>query len=259
MQPVKDLLAHAIGSTLQLVTAATILSLVIGVTVGIVSALRQYSGFDYGIIFLSFLLYSLPSFWVAVLLKQWAAIGFNDFLKDPVIAWSVIAGIAVVAGLFWSLAVGGRRRTPLAGLRGRRCGDVRDVRLPAALGLVGASADRPHPAADPRAAAPRSPSPRCSQACTTVARMWTALTTVGVGLALYLPMQVVFDSIDENNWIIFGLALLAMAVGFLIGRALRRSRLGHLRAHRRRGGVHHRRAHLHRPGHAGLAAVLQRR
>ena len=31
-------------------------------------------------------------------------------------------------------------------------------------------------------------------------------------------MQVVFDSIDANNWIIFGLALLAMAVGFLIGR-----------------------------------------
>ena len=39
--------------------------------------------FDYGVTFASFLVYSLPSFWVAVLLKQWGAIGFNDFLANP--------------------------------------------------------------------------------------------------------------------------------------------------------------------------------
>src|SRR5690606_8587176 len=70
-QPVSDVLGSAIVVTLKLVTVATILAIVLGVLVGVVSALRQYEGFDYGIIFLSFLLYSLPTFWVAVLLKQW--------------------------------------------------------------------------------------------------------------------------------------------------------------------------------------------
>src|SRR5699024_2300470 len=77
-RPVTDMTQSAIISTLQLVSAATILSIILGVAVGIVSALRQYTSFDYLITFFSFLMYSLPSFWVAVLLKQWMAIGFRS-------------------------------------------------------------------------------------------------------------------------------------------------------------------------------------
>ena len=73
----------AIVTTLQLVTAATILAIFVGVAVGIVSALRQYTGFDYSITFLSFLLYSLPVFWVAVLAKTFLAIDLNNFLANP--------------------------------------------------------------------------------------------------------------------------------------------------------------------------------
>jgi peptide/nickel transport system permease protein len=97
-QDVRPLIGDAIGSTLELVTAATFLALILGVFVGIVSALRQYSTFDYLIIFVSFLLYSLPSFWVAVLLKQWGAIGFNDFLRDPRLAWPVLIASADPCG-----------------------------------------------------------------------------------------------------------------------------------------------------------------
>ena len=68
-----------------LVLSATVLALLLGVSVGIVSALRQYTAFDYSITFVSFVLYSLPVFWVAVLLKQFMAIGLNDFLADPVL------------------------------------------------------------------------------------------------------------------------------------------------------------------------------
>ncbi|GIG28594.1 ABC transporter permease [Cellulomonas marina] len=115
-QEVSSLVASAIVSTLQLVTAATFVALVLGVVVGIVSALRQYSSFDYIIIFLSFFLYSLPSFFVAVLLKQWGAIGFNDFLRDPVIGTGVIVVVALLSAGLWSLAVGGsvRRRMQTA-------------------------------------------------------------------------------------------------------------------------------------------------
>ncbi len=60
--------------------------------VGLVSALRQYTGFDYSVTFMSFLFYSLPVFWVAVLAKTFLAISFNDFLADPQIPiWVIVA------------------------------------------------------------------------------------------------------------------------------------------------------------------------
>lgn len=109
---VATLLPRAMASTLQLVTAATILAILLGVTVGIVSALRKDTGFDYSVTFLSFLLYSLPSFWVAVLLKVFVAIGFNDFLQNPEIpVWAIVL-IGIIAGAIWQVLVGGdlRRR-----------------------------------------------------------------------------------------------------------------------------------------------------
>ena len=81
-QSVQVLLARAVGSTLQLVTGATILAIVLGITIGIVSALRQYTGFDYSVTLIAFLFFSLPIFWVAVLLKQYGAIQLNNWLND---------------------------------------------------------------------------------------------------------------------------------------------------------------------------------
>ncbi len=112
-QPVNVLLAQAAGSTLQLVTIATVVAIFLGLTVGITTALRQYSGYDYGVTFLSFLFFSLPIFWVAVLLKQYIAIGFNDFLADPSIAWWVIAILSPVSGLIWTSIIPGNRRRRL--------------------------------------------------------------------------------------------------------------------------------------------------
>ena len=70
----------AIPVTFRLVIAATILAIVLGITIGMVTAIRQFSRFVYVMTFISFLLFSLPIFWVAVLLKEYMAIGFNDFL-----------------------------------------------------------------------------------------------------------------------------------------------------------------------------------
>jgi peptide/nickel transport system permease protein len=64
-QPVIDALATAMGSTLQLVTLATILAIIVGITIGMTTALRQYSGYDYTVTFFAFVFYSLPIFWVA--------------------------------------------------------------------------------------------------------------------------------------------------------------------------------------------------
>jgi peptide/nickel transport system permease protein len=109
-QKVTDLLPMAMGSTLQLVTAATVLAIAIGITFGIVSALRQYTTFDFVMTFVSFLLYSLPSFWVGILLKEFIAIKFNDFLGDPQLGPIWIAVIAIVIGLLWVGLIGGEWR-----------------------------------------------------------------------------------------------------------------------------------------------------
>jgi peptide/nickel transport system permease protein len=104
-QTVTSALSGAVATTIKLVAVATLFAIVLGVMVGIVSALRQYSGFDYSITFLSFLLYSLPVFWVAVLAKVFLAIDFNDFLgsPDPRLSIQIIVVTAVLVGL----AVGG--------------------------------------------------------------------------------------------------------------------------------------------------------
>ncbi|QIG40280.1 ABC transporter permease subunit [Microbacterium sp. 4R-513] len=107
-QPVNALLSNAITSTLTLVTTATVLAILLGITVGIVSALRQYSGFDYSVTLMAFLFFSLPIFWVAVLLKQYGAIQLNNWLNDPTISVPVIIGVSLIAGLIWMSLIGGR-------------------------------------------------------------------------------------------------------------------------------------------------------
>ena len=107
-QAISALLGQALGATLQLVVAATALAILTGVTIGIVSALRQYSAFDYSITLASFLFFSLPIFWVAILLKQYGAIRFNTWLAEPVITLPWVIGLSGVSALFWTAVVGGR-------------------------------------------------------------------------------------------------------------------------------------------------------
>lgn len=109
-QPVTVLLSQAAGSTLQLVTVSNLIAVVLGLIIGITTALRQYSGYDYGVTFIAFLFFSLPIFWVAVLLKQFGAIGFNDFLGDPQIPIWVPPIVGVISGLIWMSIIPGRGR-----------------------------------------------------------------------------------------------------------------------------------------------------
>jgi peptide/nickel transport system permease protein len=103
-------LQNAMGSTLRLVVVATVLALVLGVIVGIVTAIRQYTTFDYSITFISFVLFSLPLFWLSTLLKQYLAIDLNTWLANPQFSYLTIALIGVVAGVVWALVIGGDRR-----------------------------------------------------------------------------------------------------------------------------------------------------
>lgn len=112
--PTLPYLENAIGSTLRLVVVATMLALVLGVVIGIVTALRQYSIFDYTVTFVAFLCFSLPVFFVSTLLKQYLAIDLNTWLGNPTLTWGGIALISAIAGVFWALLLGGGKRALVA-------------------------------------------------------------------------------------------------------------------------------------------------
>ncbi len=112
--PVLPQLESAIGSTFRLVLVATVIALVLGVVVGIVTAIRQYTTFDYSITFISFVLFSLPLFWLSTLLKQYLAIDLNTWLANPQFPYVSILLVGVVAGVIWAVVVGGDRKRRLA-------------------------------------------------------------------------------------------------------------------------------------------------
>jgi len=80
-QPVRPEVFRALSVTLRLVLLAQVLAVVLGILVGIVSAVRQYTAFDYAATGVSFLFYAIPTFCVGVLLKEYGALKINDFLE----------------------------------------------------------------------------------------------------------------------------------------------------------------------------------
>ena len=110
---VGSLVVNAAGSTLRLVILATLLAIVIGITLGIVTAIRQYSGFDYAVTFMAFVFFSLPVFWFAVLLKHYAAIEFNNWIVDAVMSPLTIVIVAAALAFILMGAIGGKLKRRL--------------------------------------------------------------------------------------------------------------------------------------------------
>src|SRR5918998_1721973 len=77
-------LAERFLVTFRLIAVAMLLALVLAVLVGVISAVKQYSGIDYTFTFFGFLFLSMPSFWFAILLKE-AGIGFNNAVGKQVL------------------------------------------------------------------------------------------------------------------------------------------------------------------------------
>jgi peptide/nickel transport system permease protein len=68
-RPIWDDLGHKITNTLQLVVAAEIIAVLLAIFIGVYSAVRQYSVFDYSATTFSFLGLSTPVFWLALMLQ----------------------------------------------------------------------------------------------------------------------------------------------------------------------------------------------
>jgi peptide/nickel transport system permease protein len=68
-RPIWPDLRRVMGNTLQLIIAAEILAVLIAILVGSISAIRQYSIFDYTATTFSFIGFSTPLFWLALILQ----------------------------------------------------------------------------------------------------------------------------------------------------------------------------------------------
>lgn len=215
---VLSLLPTAMASTVQLVTVALVVAVLLGVAVGIATALRQYSGFDFSVTFLSFFLFSLPAFLIAVLLKEFLAIGFNNFLQhDPRISVGVLLAISVVSGLVWQVFVGGelRRRLLVFGVSAGATGAV--------LGVLSATNWFLHPGLGPVGvlaliAATVAATVGVLAGIRNRRSLLIGSLTGGLGLVSYVALQGVLN--EAGLGIILGLGLTALVVGSALGYAL---------------------------------------
>jgi peptide/nickel transport system permease protein len=76
-RPIWPDLSTAMWHSAQFLVIAWVISLVVGVAVGIYSAIRQYSAFDYTFTGLSFLGFAMPTFVLALLLQMGATSLYN--------------------------------------------------------------------------------------------------------------------------------------------------------------------------------------
>lgn len=68
-EPIWPDLKRVLGNTLQLIVLAQILGVILAIGVGVVSAVKQYSVFDYASTTMSFVGFSTPVFWFALILQ----------------------------------------------------------------------------------------------------------------------------------------------------------------------------------------------
>ncbi|HEX3814640.1 MAG TPA: ABC transporter permease [Mycobacteriales bacterium] len=85
--PVKSQIFARLGTTLELVFLAMIVALILAVLAGVISAVKQYSLVDYSTTFLGFILISIPTFWMAGLLKD-VAIRINQSAGSQIFSFS---------------------------------------------------------------------------------------------------------------------------------------------------------------------------
>jgi peptide/nickel transport system permease protein len=216
-QSVAEAIGNAIPVTIRLVLGATIIAILLGITIGVVTAIRQYSRFDYTMTFISFLLFSLPIFWVAVLLKQFMAIGFNDFLDKPVISIPWIVGASVVTGFVMGGAIGGSLKRVTAIF------SITSVATAALLLLLNLTKWFVNPGLGPITILLLGAGIAVAVTSVSVGlanrrALYASLTSVAIGMALYFPLQIIFDNEKlMSTWVVVALAAGVIVVGTLVG------------------------------------------
>jgi peptide/nickel transport system permease protein len=100
LKPIWPDITRTMGHTAQLIIISETLAIVVGVAVGIYSAIRQYSPFDYTFTTVSFLGFAMPVFWLALVLQ----ILFVDFYNHWHVRVVYTSGLNTIpGGPAWSI------------------------------------------------------------------------------------------------------------------------------------------------------------
>jgi peptide/nickel transport system permease protein len=83
-RPVWDMIGERIPGTLFLTVTALVLWVTVAVLIGVNAAVRRYSLFDHSLTFFSYVFYSLPTFWLGLMLI---------FLFGPLLGWLPTGGV----------------------------------------------------------------------------------------------------------------------------------------------------------------------
>lgn len=110
---------RAMQVTIRLLLFAQICAVLLGAAVGVISAVRQYTGFDYVMTGLAFLCFSIPAAVLAGFLKFFGIIGFNKWARHPTMSLPVLLALVAAGALCGYLATRNRSRFD-TGLWGRR-------------------------------------------------------------------------------------------------------------------------------------------
>jgi peptide/nickel transport system permease protein len=94
LKPIWPDIYRTMGHTAQLIIISESLAILLGVAVGIYSAIRQYSFFDYSFTSLSFLGFAMPTFWLALVLQ----LVFVDFYNHWHVRVLYTSGLNTVPG-----------------------------------------------------------------------------------------------------------------------------------------------------------------
>jgi peptide/nickel transport system permease protein len=111
-RPVLSMVLTALVPTMELGLVALLISLLIAIPAGVISASRRNSIGDYGVSLLSLAGLSLPSFWLAILLILFLSIrlqifpssGYVPFSEDPIAALRHIALPGITLGVAMAAA-----------------------------------------------------------------------------------------------------------------------------------------------------------
>lgn len=84
-EPVTEVIPKALGNTLQLIVWGVVLSAVIAMSIGLYSALKQYSTGDYLFTALAYIGISMPPFWFGLIAIHFLAVAPQDWfgLSEP--------------------------------------------------------------------------------------------------------------------------------------------------------------------------------
>ncbi len=202
--------------SLRLIIAATVLAIVIGITIGVVTALKQYSGFDYAVTFMTFVFFSLPVFWVGILLKDLVAIKFNNFVQGgPTFTLTWILILAIFFGIAAFSVLGGVLMRKL----------VISLIVAVVVALLALYVSASHWLLNPKLGLPVIVvlSIAIAFGVTTLTSgirnrkaLLSALITAVIGIALWYPLQLFFYA-GMNYWKLVLLFVIALAVGMLVG------------------------------------------